>query len=81
MVWVGVYPEDSEVGIPPYYTFARELSIRSVFMSPYTFPRSVAMLPKLELKPLISDIIPLDDIEKAFALHEEGEAVKILIKP
>jgi Zn-dependent alcohol dehydrogenase len=39
------------------------------------------LLSKLQLKPLISHIVPLQDIKKAFELHRTGKAVKILIKP
>ncbi len=39
------------------------------------------MLSKLELKPLITDIVPLADIRKAFELHKAGKSIKILIKP
>ena len=81
VLWFGVYPVDGEIGVPPYYLYAKELTIRSIVRSPYTFPRAIALLSKLELKPLISDIIPLKDIGKAFDLHKEGKAVKILIKP
>jgi len=81
VLWFAVYPADSEIGVPPYHMYFKELTIRSIIMSPYTFPRAVAMLPKLELKPLISEIIPLDDISKAFAIHKKGKAAKILIKP
>ncbi len=81
VLWFAVYPLDGEIGVPPYYLYDKELTIRSIVRSPYTFPRAVALLPKLELKSLISDIIPLEDINKAFALHKEGKAVKILIKP
>jgi Zn-dependent alcohol dehydrogenase len=41
----------------------------------------MALLPKLDLKPIISDIIQLKDIGKAFELHKSGKAVKILIQP
>ncbi len=81
VLWFAVYPLDGEIGVPPYYLYEKELTIRSIVRSPYTFPRAVALLTKLELKSLISDIIPLADISKAFDLHKEGKAVKILIRP
>jgi 2-desacetyl-2-hydroxyethyl bacteriochlorophyllide A dehydrogenase len=81
VVWCAVYPAGAEVGVSPFYLYAKELTIRSVFISPYSFPRALHLLPKLELKPLISDIIPLKDIRRAFDLHKEGKAIKILIKP
>ncbi len=81
ILWAAVYPRDAEVGVPPFYMYARELTIRSIFTSPYSFPRALNLLPKLELEPIISDIIPLKDIKKAFELYKTGKPVKILIKP
>jgi (R,R)-butanediol dehydrogenase/meso-butanediol dehydrogenase/diacetyl reductase/L-iditol 2-dehydrogenase len=81
IVWAAVYPKDEEIGVPAFYMYAKELTIRSVFVSPYCFPRAFNLLPKLELKPLITDIVPLKDIKKAFELHKKGKSIKILIQP
>ena len=61
--------------------YAKELTITSTFVSPYSFPRALAMLPKLELKSLITDIVPLKDIQHAFELHKAGKSIKVLIQP
>jgi L-iditol 2-dehydrogenase len=81
VLWVGIYPQGSEVSIPPPHMFNQELTLRSTKLSPYTFHRAMALLPKLDLKPIISDILPLKDISKAFEVHKSGKSVKILIKP
>jgi (R,R)-butanediol dehydrogenase/meso-butanediol dehydrogenase/diacetyl reductase/L-iditol 2-dehydrogenase len=81
IVWAAVYPKDEEIGVPAFYMYAKELTIRSVFVSPYCFPRAFNLLPKLELRPLITDIVPLKDIMKAFELHKKGKSIKILIQP
>ena len=81
ILWAAVYGSDVEVGVSPFLMYAKELTITSTFVSPYSFPRSLALLPKLELKPLITDIIPLKDIQKAFDMHKAGKSIKILIKP
>jgi (R,R)-butanediol dehydrogenase/meso-butanediol dehydrogenase/diacetyl reductase/L-iditol 2-dehydrogenase len=81
IVWAAVYPKDEEIGVPAFYMYAKELTIRSVFVSPYCFPRAFNLLPKLELKPLITDIVPLKDIKKAFELHKKGKSIKILVQP
>jgi threonine dehydrogenase-like Zn-dependent dehydrogenase len=49
-------------------------------LAPYSFPRAQQLLPKLDLKPLIT-IFPLDDVIKAFEAHKKGKDVKILLKP
>ncbi len=81
ILWAAVYGKDVEIGVPPFLMYAKELTITSTFVSPYSFPRALAMLPKLELKSLITDIVPLKDIKKAFELHKTGKSIKILIKP
>ncbi|MGD0780651.1 MAG: alcohol dehydrogenase catalytic domain-containing protein [Dehalococcoidales bacterium] len=81
ILWAAVYGKDVEIGVSPFLMYAKELTITSTFVSPYSFPRALAMLPKLELKSLITDIVPLKDIQKAFELHKKGKSIKILIKP
>jgi 2-desacetyl-2-hydroxyethyl bacteriochlorophyllide A dehydrogenase len=81
ILWAAVYGNDVEIGVSPFQLFAKELTITSTFVSPYGFPRALALLPKLELKSLITDILPLKDIQQAFELHKKGKSIKILIKP
>jgi 2-desacetyl-2-hydroxyethyl bacteriochlorophyllide A dehydrogenase len=81
ILWAAVYGKDVEIGVSPFLMYARELTITSTFVSPYSFPRTLALLPKLELKPLITDVVPLKDIKKAFELHKAGKSIKILVQP
>ena len=81
VVWAGVYPEEAEIAVKPYHLFANELTLRSTTLAPYVFPRAVKLLSKLELDPLISEIVPLGGIAKALAGRKTSTAVKILIKP
>jgi L-iditol 2-dehydrogenase len=80
IVWCAVYPQDAEVGVSPSYMYSKELTIRSVLISPYSFPRAMHLLPKMNLKPLIT-VYPLKDIVQAFEDHKAGKAVKMLIQP
>jgi len=81
ILWAAVYGKDVEIGVSPFLMYAKERTITSTFVSPYSFPRALAMLPKLEIKPLITDIVPLAEIRKAFELHKAGKSIKILVKP
>ena len=81
ILWAAVYGKDVEIGVSPFLMYAKELTITSTFVSPYSFPRALSLLPKLELKSLITDIVPLKDIQKAFELHKKGTSIKILIQP
>ncbi|MBN1692234.1 MAG: alcohol dehydrogenase catalytic domain-containing protein [Dehalococcoidales bacterium] len=81
ILWAAVYGKDVEIGVSPFLMYAKELTITSTYVSPYSFPRALAMLPRLELKSLITDVVSLKDIQKAFELHKSGKSIKILIKP
>ncbi|MBN2027704.1 MAG: alcohol dehydrogenase catalytic domain-containing protein [Actinobacteria bacterium] len=80
MVYFAVYPMNLELPIKPFDLYSRELTVRGVFMSPYLFPRSIAILPKLKLRPLVSKIYPLDEVVEAFEEQKRGQNIKILIK-
>ncbi|MFA5309819.1 MAG: alcohol dehydrogenase catalytic domain-containing protein [Dehalococcoidales bacterium] len=80
ILWAAVYGKDVEIGVSPFLMYAKELTITSTFVSPYSFPRALALLPKLELQSLITDIVDLKDIQQAFDMHKKGKSIKILIK-
>jgi (R,R)-butanediol dehydrogenase/meso-butanediol dehydrogenase/diacetyl reductase/L-iditol 2-dehydrogenase len=80
ILWAAVYGKNVEIPVSPFLLYAKELTITSTFCSPFVFPRALAMLPKLELKPLITNIVPLKDIQHAFELHKTGKPIKTLIQ-
>ena len=80
VVWAATYPRGVDVGVPIEYMYGRELSIHSVLISPYSFPRALQMLPKLTLKPLIT-VYPLSEVVKAFEAHKKGLGIKIMLRP
>jgi len=80
MVYFAVYPMNFELAIKPFDLYARELTVRGVFMSPYLFPRAIAVLPKLKLRPLISKVFPLDQVTQAFEEHKTAQNIKILVQ-
>jgi Zn-dependent alcohol dehydrogenase len=61
--------------------YEKDLSIHGLFQSPYFLWRANAMLPVLDLKPLISHVYPLDQINQAFDDQIHGRVMKALIKP
>ena len=81
VVWAGVYAEEAELAIAPFYLFANELTLRSTTLAPYLFPRGIKLLSKLDLDPLLSEIVPLGDIDRALAGRKTSTAIKILVKP
>jgi (R,R)-butanediol dehydrogenase/meso-butanediol dehydrogenase/diacetyl reductase/L-iditol 2-dehydrogenase len=79
VVWVATYPPNFDLGVPINYMHSREITVRDVRPSPYAFPKALQMLPKLDLKPLIT-IFPLQDAVKAFEAQKTGKLVKIIFK-
>lgn len=51
ILWAAVYGQDVEIGVSPFLMYARELTITSTFVSPYSFPRALSLLSKLDLDP------------------------------
>ncbi len=81
IVWAGAYPEEATIPLNPYYMFANELTIRSTILAPYVFPRSLKLLSKLDLEPMITQIVRLEDIGTALAGRKTSTDIKILVKP
>jgi (R,R)-butanediol dehydrogenase/meso-butanediol dehydrogenase/diacetyl reductase/L-iditol 2-dehydrogenase len=80
MVYFAVYPMNFELAIKPFDLYAREITVRGVFMSPYLFPRTIAILPKLKLRPLISKVFPLSRVVEAFEEQTTQQNIKILVR-
>jgi len=81
----GVSPQDAVWEVKPFDLYDKELTITTSYRSPFTFERAVqiATSGRVKLKPLISHIFRLEDIERAFEVAEkklEG-AIKVLVKP
>ena len=80
VVWAAVYPPDGKVEVVPAYMYSHELTVRSVFLSPYCFPRALDLISAIDVKSLMTDIMALADIQRAFDIHKQGKAVKLLVK-
>jgi threonine dehydrogenase-like Zn-dependent dehydrogenase len=81
VVWAAVYPVGGTVAVEAWTVFEKDLSIHGVFQSPYFLWRANRMLPVLDLKPLISHVYPLEEINQAFEDQRNGKVMKALIKP
>lgn len=81
LVFVGVFPQEMDLNIRPYEIYDKEYILRGTHASPYAFHRTVKLLPKLQLKPIITHIVSLDDILKGFKLAKSKEAVKVMVHP
>jgi 2-desacetyl-2-hydroxyethyl bacteriochlorophyllide A dehydrogenase len=72
-IWVfGVAPRNTHVQFPPYDIFRKDLSIIGSFAVNRTFPQSIALIQNhaVEVEPLISHRLPLDDFCLGLELAE-----------
>jgi len=78
----GLVAPETEISVKPYSIFQRELTIVSSFINPYTFTRSVRLLgqKRVVMDDIITDIVPLEDIERVFTDASFRKRGKVLIK-
>lgn len=85
IVIFGFCPEGKEAKFIPFDFLSREITLLSSWVNPYTFPRALEILSsdKLDIKPLISMRLKLDDIMDGFkAMMEKPSGfMKCLIFP
>jgi (R,R)-butanediol dehydrogenase/meso-butanediol dehydrogenase/diacetyl reductase/L-iditol 2-dehydrogenase len=81
ILYGAMYPTDYEMPLNLFkYCYRNELTIAGLFLSPYTFPRAVQLLERVDLEPLIAKDFPLDQVAEAFDVHMTGEHLKVLIR-
>jgi len=78
----GLVAPESTVSIKPLEIFMKEIKLTSSFINPYTFDRAIEILGlgKVKVEEIITDIIPLDEINKVFEDSSFRRRGKILIK-
>lgn len=78
----GLTKPDCEINVRPFQTFKNELTITSSFINPHTMHRALSLLKsgKIELHPLIANILPLADITRAFTDKSICKNGKVLIR-
>jgi hypothetical protein len=62
-----------------YKLYERELGIQTVIGGLWLFPRSVNLIPRLQMDKIIGTVVPLDDVSEAFALFHKSIYPKILL--
>ena len=79
----GLTDPDCQIPLAPFDLFKREVSIKASFINPYTYSRAVSLLSskKINVKDLITDTLPLSDIENVFTDSAYRRSGKIIIKP
>lgn len=78
----GLTAPDDAMSLKPFEVFKKELTIKGSFVNPNTFERAGRLLASgaVKVEALISDIVPLDDIQSVFENRLYAKDGKVLIK-
>ena len=58
--------------------YLKEKTIHGCLTSPYSFPRTIQMLPRLQFKPLIQSVHTLEEYNEAYADAISGKFIKVV---
>lgn len=81
VVVIGVAPTAAEVRLRPYELFEREITIHFSFVRTFEFRRAVALLPRLDLAPLLTHRFPLDRTAEAIRAASTRAGLKVQVQP
>lgn len=77
----GLTEPDCEIPVKPYEIFQREITVTASYVNPFSHGRAAGLVNagKIRLTDLISDRLPLDDINEVFKIR--GKNGKMMIFP
>lgn len=79
VVYFSMYKTDYNLPVNLYkYCYHNEIRIQGMFLGQSSFARAVAMLPRVNLKPIIDKIYSLDDCKQAYADQMSGKYAKLV---
>jgi threonine dehydrogenase-like Zn-dependent dehydrogenase len=79
----GLTGPDAVMEVLPFDIFRREIAIKASFINPYTQSRAVELLGhgKVDVKSLITDEVPLEEIGSIFQTRKYAGRGKIIVTP
>ncbi len=78
LIYFAVYPPTYTFPLNLYELYMKEGRIQTVFTTPDIMPRTIDLIPRLQLDKVIGKIMPLSDAPEGFALFEKSIYPKIL---
>lgn len=81
VLFFGVVPPEFSMDISPNDIFSRELTLLGSSINPYSQHKSIEILERLNLEPLITSHYDLSDIAEAFRTAQSGQGFKVAIHP
>lgn len=79
VVIMGVAPTQAEISIRPYDIYERQLTIKGSFIRQYNFRRTVSLLPRLNLAPIVTHHFPIERTAEAIEGVRNRLGVKIQV--
>ena len=78
----GLVAPDAVASIKPYEIFQKEIKLTSSFINPYTFDRAIEVLSlgKVKTDGIITDIVPLEEINRVFEDAGFRRRGKVLVR-
>jgi len=81
ILFFGVVPPEFSMEVAPNDIFTRELSLLGSSINPYSHYKSLEILPRLNVEPLITGHFALKDIADAFHAAQSGAGFKVAVHP
>ncbi|NTW70947.1 MAG: alcohol dehydrogenase catalytic domain-containing protein [Eubacteriaceae bacterium] len=79
VVYFAVFPPNYQMPLNLYDLYMKEGRLQTVFTTTTIMPRTINLIPRLQLDKVIGKVMPLSDAVEAFALFEKSEYPKILL--
>lgn len=79
LVYFAVYPPTYTMPLNLYELYRKEGRIQTVFTTTSIMPRTIDVMPRLQLEKVIGKVMPLSQAVEAFALFEKSIYPKILL--
>ncbi len=79
VVYFAVFPPDYEMPLNLYELYMKEGRIQTVFTTTSIMPRTIELIPRMQMDKIIGKVMPLNKAEEAFDLFEKSIYSKILL--
>lgn len=80
VVILSYYPPESILPLDIYCdVVSKEITLKGMQVAQNSWVRAIRMFPKMNLRPLITNIYPLEDCEKAYADLVSGKSLKVVL--
>ncbi len=83
VLYFGVAPTDATIRVSPYQVYKKDLQILGTFALRYTFHQAIGLMRggAVDVRPLLSERLPIERFPEALRLAGSGEALKVQIQP